>query len=328
MADTSLPEPPAQLKAIQSFMRIATEVDRVDAVVAYWIRLFCTETALKIDKDSPECKAFLGSLIVWLEKFKTSHKENEAVTNETVGQAHYENFVIALFNKADTLDREGTANKNTIRMFFMAAVLFEAMAVFGPLTDDINKRAKYAKFKAAYIQKCLKTGQTPKPGPLEGDDLNTDGTAASGGVSDIPEVPTNNPLEPEKPHSNAPDPYIMTPGAPQPYKPGAPSTTTYNNDSVSQTKPNPPPESQPAASGTKSVYDMSQTVDNKLPGASSIQATRFHATNGTPLNAEDLIKSQKYCKFANSALQYDDIPTAVANLEKALRLLTTGQRPD
>lgn len=333
---SALPEPPAQLKAIQPHLRIAQDIDRVDPIVAYWVRLYCTESALKIDKDSAECKTFLVSLISWLENFKSTRKDNEAVTNQTVGQAHMENFVVALFTKADTLDREGTANKNTVRMFYMAAILFESMAVFGELTEEINKRAKYAKFKAAYIQKCLKTGQTPKPGPIEGSDL--EGGAAqppaetnaagsndpqapsqppeekappkmptpSGGF-DIPEVPPNDPTEQQPPKS---DPFILTPSKP-------PSVPSMNPQGTPGTTPKyPAPISTPSttASGTKPT------------SGSTISSTRFKATNGAPLGPEDILAGQRYCKFATSALQYDDIDTAVDNLEKALKLLKTGQK--
>lgn len=330
---SALPEPPARLKVIQPHIRIAQDIDRVDPVVGYWVRLYCTESALKIDKDSAECKAFIVSLISWLENFKSTRKDNEAVTNQTVGQAHMENFVVALFNKADTLDREGTANKNTVRMFYMAAILFESMAVFGDLTEEINKRAKYAKFKAAYIQKCLKTGQTPKPGPIEGSDLDSGAEQPSSGAGDaslrdpvapaqppednmppkmptssggfdIPEVPPNDPTEQQTPK---PDPFILTPSKPPsipPIKPqGTPSTPK---------NPAPSADLTPAPSGAKP------------PSGTTINLTRFKATNGAPLRPEDILEGQKYCKFANSALQYDDIETAVANLQKALKLLTTG----
>lgn len=43
------------------------------------------------------------------------------------------------------------------------------------------------------------------------------------------------------------------------------------------------------------------------------------------LTADQMIKAQKYCKWAGSALNYDDIKSAVENLQKALRLLQTGQ---
>lgn len=42
------------------------------------------------------------------------------------------------------------------------------------------------------------------------------------------------------------------------------------------------------------------------------------------LKAEDYSKAMKFCKFATSALQYEDAKTAIENLTKALNLLTTG----
>lgn len=324
MANPSLPEPPAQLKAIQSYMKIAQDVERVDPIVTYWLRLFSTETALKIDRDSPECKTFLSALILWLEKFKSTHKDNETVTNQTVGQAHFENFAMSLFNKADTADRDGTADKVTVRMFFMAAILFEAMAVFGTLTEEITQKAKYAKFKAAYIQKCLKTGQTPKPGPVDGSDLDDKGESL--GTSneqptktiDIPEVPSDS--DKDVPEQRPGDPFILNPSSPpSSMKPSMPpSLPPGAGYSMPEKIPPTPP-------GSSKVPNDSP-APSKEPSRSTISETTFFATNGTLLDPQDIIQSQKYCKFATSALQYDDIATAVDNLQKALKLLTTGQR--
>lgn len=38
-----------------------------------------------------------------------------------------------------------------------------------------------------------------------------------------------------------------------------------------------------------------------------------------------MAKAQKYCKYAGSALNFDDVKSAIDNLEKALHLLTTGR---
>lgn len=320
MAASNIPEPPLQLKVIQSYMKVASDIERIDPVVSYWVRLYSTETALSIDRDSPECKSFLSAIILWLENFKKTHKENEAVSNQTVGQAHMENFVVALFTKADTLDREGTANKNTVRMFYMAAVLFEAMAVFGPLNEEISKRAKYAKFKAAYIQKCLKLGQVPKPGPVEGSDLE-DASYSQGQTTTSLNDTSDKNSEPQNSNTSADnskppsDPFIMTPSSGPVYPPTFPQPTS--NPSKTEASSN---------NNTSNAGMASSSTTSSTSGKSTIEVTKFQATNGAPLNAEDLMQGQKYCKFANSALQYDDIPTAVANLEKALKLLTTGQR--
>ncbi|KAG9508483.1 Vacuolar protein sorting-associated protein VTA1-like protein [Fragariocoptes setiger] len=291
----TLPEVPAQLKPIQTYMKTAADVERIDLIISYWCRLYSVQTALKIDRKSPECIKFLTSVMDWMEKLKKDQKDNEAITNETVGQAHVENFVMALFNKVDTLDRDGVANKNTVKMFFMAACLFEVMAVFGPLTDEISRRAKYSKFKAAYIQKCLKNGETPHPGPV-GDELMEIGDLGSDN-SQNPSSTVNpeNPPAPQTPQSRPPIP-------PSSLKP-----------TVDHSKQTPQPSEPCKSSSTNSSH-----------AGSSISTNHLTAINGAPLNPEAIVKTQKYCKFAGSALQYDDISTAVTNLEKALKLLKTG----
>ena len=50
----------------------------------------------------------------------------------------------------------------------MAAVL--VLKSFLSHRFQIEKNRKYAKWKAAYIHKCLKNGETPLPGPLGGEE--------------------------------------------------------------------------------------------------------------------------------------------------------------
>jgi len=46
---------------------------------------------------------------------------------------------------------------------------------------------------------------------------------------------------------------------------------------------------------------------------------------GQIYDPEMIASVQKLCKFASSALNYEDIPTAIDNLEKALRLLKAAK---
>lgn len=53
----------------------------------------------------------------------------------------------------------------------------------------------------------------------------------------------------------------------------------------------------------------------------------YKTEGGANLSMEQVGKAQKFIKWAGSALDYDDIPTSIMNLRKALHLLTTGQEP-
>lgn len=47
----------------------------------------------------------------WLEKFKKTHHENEAITNDIVAQAYLENYALKLFTYADQNDRAANFTK-------------------------------------------------------------------------------------------------------------------------------------------------------------------------------------------------------------------------
>ena len=47
-------------------------------------------------------------------------------------------------------------------------------------------------------------------------------------------------------------------------------------------------------------------------------------SNSLLVTPEQIAQAQKHCKYASSALTYEDVPTAIENLQKALRLLQTG----
>lgn len=57
--------------------------------------------------------------------------------------------------------------RNTSILFLKVSQLFDAMGVFGELSDEIVQKSKYAKWRAAYISKCLKNGDKPLPPETE-----------------------------------------------------------------------------------------------------------------------------------------------------------------
>ena len=72
-----------------------------------------------------------------------------------------------------------------VKSFYTAQVLFDVLSQFGDLSDELQWKQKYAKWKAAYIHKCIKTGEIPIPGPQGG---NEEGSAG-GGEFDSPGAP-------------------------------------------------------------------------------------------------------------------------------------------
>ena len=256
---------PAELKPIGHYLKIANEHSVRDPVVYYWCLVYAVEKAMGVEQKSAEATAYLGQLLTTLEQVKKTLKDEEAIASEIVAQAHIEQYALGLFSRADKDDRDGVANKNVVKLFYTAAHLFDTLSTFGDVDESIAEHCKYAKWKAAYINNCLRTGQTPIPGPMraEGDD----GDTATANVGDH-----HAPFQP--PEANQ---------APQ------------------------PPQQHP----TPATLPLPTTTTSGEGGGGG----------GAAASAADLSNAQKHAKWAISAMEYEDVPTAIANLTDALRLL-------
>ncbi|XP_029966297.1 vacuolar protein sorting-associated protein VTA1 homolog isoform X3 [Salarias fasciatus] len=296
---------PAPLKAIQHHLRTAQEHEKRDPVVAYYCRLYAMQTGMKLDSKTPECRKFLVKLMDQLESMKKELGDNDSINQEVVGNAHIENYALKMFLYADNEDRQGRFHKNMIKSFYTASLLLDVLSVFGELSEENIQHRKYARWKATYIHNCLKNGETPQAGPIgmdedgEADEFGAEGFSGqgpsySGSFRGGPPSQTYD----DQDQSLGPGPSAgigFTPSvAPGP---SGPPTTNYNNIHI------PPGAHAPA------------NTPAELPPP----------TGGVQLSPEDFTKAQKFCKYAGSALQYEDVGTAIQNLQKALKLLTTGK---
>ncbi|XP_061610919.1 vacuolar protein sorting-associated protein VTA1 homolog isoform X2 [Phyllopteryx taeniolatus] len=334
---------PAQLKAVQHHLRTAQEHDMRDPVVAYYCRLYAMQTGMKLDSKTPECRKFLVKLMDQLESMKMELSDNESITQEVVGNAHIENYALKMFLYADNEDRAGRFHKNMIKSFYTSSLLLDVLSVFGELSDENIQHRKYARWKASYIHNCLKSGETPEAGPIgmdleqeaDGDegfsgcaimqggsfrgvggassqDPGSGGTAVSGiGFTGGAESVLSGPP------SNLGNVHIP-PGAHAPANTPAGSCAPFYDNRAAQ--------SSRAQIVTCDPTDAVKPVPMpRTAGVVDPALLHSQQQGDVHLSAEDFTKAQKYCKYAGSALQYEDVSTAVSNLQKALKLLTTGQ---
>ncbi|XP_077977204.1 vacuolar protein sorting-associated protein VTA1 homolog [Glandiceps talaboti] len=289
MASFKLPPVPITLKALRHYVDIAKEHDTRDPVVSFYCRRFAMEDGMKIDSKSPDARKFLVALMDCLEQMKKELVNNESIHNEVVGEAHIENYAIKIFSYADTEDRAARFNKNVVKSFYKSSMLFDVLQTFGELSEEITKMRKYARWKAAYVHDCLKKGETPHPGPLD----EEDDFGATGGM---PPSNLSSEIQPQNPGAGTSSNHMIPPGA------HAPPTTPQDPGSNRGVIPGPAPQPLPPP----------------------VQPTNI-PQGAVSLGPEDYTRAQKYCRYAGSALQYEDVPTAVDNLQKALRLLQTGK---
>ncbi|XP_060889441.1 vacuolar protein sorting-associated protein VTA1 homolog isoform X3 [Labrus mixtus] len=300
---------PPQLKSLQHHLRTAQEHEKRDPVVAYYCRLYAMQTGMKLDSKTPECRKFLIKLMDQLETMKKELSDNDSISQEVVGNAHIENYALKMFLYADNEDRSGRFHKNMIKSFYSASLLLDVLSVFGELSEENIQHRKYARWKATYIHNCLKNGETPQAGPMgmdedgEADEYGAEGFSAQGfshggSVRGGPPSDTYEDQDQDQGLGPGPAPGIGFSPGPGPGASGPPNTNTnYNNIHI------PPGAHAPA------------NTPAELPPPSG----------GVHLSPEDFTKAQKYCKYAGSALQYEDVGTAIQNLQNALKLLTTGK---
>lgn len=190
-------------------------------------------------------------------------------------------------------------------------MIYDIITTFGDLSEEAAQSRKYAKWKAAYIHNCLKSGETPHAGPLpnEGEDELND--TASDGANPGPSSGlgwNTNPVQPSQP-PQAPYQAPQTPYQP----PSQPAPSSFQFDPFNL--PDPPKDPETKNPGGFIPYN---------PGTSNLPLYE-PSRPGSSISPEQIAKAQKYCKYVASALNYDDVPTAIENLQKCLKLLQTGE---
>lgn len=160
----------------------------------------------------------------------------------------------------------------------------------------MEQKRKYAKWKATYIHNCLKQGIQPVPGDPSRPDRDVSGISSL--TDDERKMVENNfNLLDDK---NGED--DVGGGSAAPDTPNPPNNN--GNDFVHA------PVSSPVTPVPSTPF-LPPTVVAPQPTPSS----------GNIPTPDQIQQAQKHCKFATSALNYDDIKTAVDNLEKALKIL-------
>ena len=152
---------------------------------------------------------------------------------------------------------------------------------------------KYSKWKAVEIDRCLKNGITPSPGPPGEQDFD----------ATMPPIGFN-----VQPPGSEPEP------SDHPFGPQATSSWDTPHPPSQEAKPTPKPRNMAPPPQVTPSYDQ-YGVDSELPPAMT----------GVQLGTHEIAKAQKFCKFASSALEYEDVQGAIEYLGKAMKLLQTGK---
>ncbi|WFD27335.1 hypothetical protein MNAN1_002331 [Malassezia nana] len=290
---------PAVLKELASFLQRAKEVEHVDPVMTYWCKYYAAHIGITKGTGNAEAQTFLLSLMDELEQLKATLSDRDAVTNDTVGQTYIENFALQIFLGADNEDRE-------------ASKFLEVLQVFGPLEPEMQTKIKYAKWKGAQIWKALRQGTTPTPGPDKAtmtpeETLQQLSTPEQGG-QDTADAP-----------KEEPGPFAASP------------TTTRDETGHSSAHERP---QVPSHTNVAPVHVIKASTKGEAPhGAGEPRAPTADTERSTPepvtesgLSVGQISHIQKLCRWASSALDYEDVETARTQLQHALALLDGAAR--
>ncbi|XP_074656435.1 vacuolar protein sorting-associated protein VTA1 homolog [Tubulanus polymorphus] len=297
---------PPTLKAISHYLKTANELlklEEPETVVAYYCRIYAVQKALKISESKPECRKFIYQLMDVLEKMKGELAGEEVMQNDVVAGVHVENYALKVFEFADNEDRASRFSRNVVKSFYTAGLLFDVLSTFGELSEEITHKRKYAKWKALYINKCLKENTIPIPGPM----ANEEEFGGDEAMLSVPQPGTSS-------GQTQPNPSDMTQPASYGFNLIPPGNVNVNAGQIQPPGAHAPPSTpQEPQAGAASSVPSTQTW------------TPTPAAGNVSLTPHQYQQAMKYCKYASSALQYEDSATAVDNLNKALRLITTGQ---
>eukprot|EP00051_Salpingoeca_urceolata_P002134 m.47498 g.47498 ORF g.47498 m.47498 type:complete len:360 (-) comp11923_c0_seq1:100-1179(-) len=356
----ALPALPPAMKILTRYLKVADEFNQRDPVVAYFCRFYAVQLGVeKFGKD----KANIGVLMQLMDVVE-QHKSairaaNPTALDDMVAKSKVWEVGMKLFSVADREDRAGRITKAVAKTFFTASCLFDVLSLFGEEDDKTEEVHDYAKWKAAYITKCLREGIPPVAGPVDADGqpisepgadgpapmtldgafggtTSTDGSAMGGALDDLglPSVPTGAATEAPFSPPSLPEVQYQPPSQPaaqQHQQPSQPAAQPYQQPAQPAAQPYQPPASQSVPTQPPPSYThqppaaVQPTVPAAQPAAAPSQPVAAGGTMPSRprsnVSFKDKDQVTKHCKYVISALQYNDLPTAIQNLQGALKIL-------
>ena len=307
---------PITLKSLAPYLRLAKQFEARDLVVSYYFLMYFVQNGIKLGGKDDETKIYLLGIMDKMDGLKSQlvATGDEAVSNDIVASSHIESKALQLFNFADREDRNSNFDVKIVKTFYTASLLFELLTLFGELNEESAHHKKYAQWKATYLDKCRKTGEAPVPGPSLHDQENefSDDTQPSSAFQP-PALPYQTYQPPAQAYQPPAEPYQPPP---QQYQPPQP------------TQPYQPQLSHPYTPSVSHTLPASDTSTPQVTGNANISAgelLNFDTTQHQNLDYHQIERVQKLCRFASSALNYQDFPACLDNLQKAINVIRCGR---
>lgn len=272
--------PATWVQALRPFLQRANEFQEKDPVVSYFLRTHVAFVAVKMRTKAKEENDFLNDLLNGLSEDKQKLGDQLIGVD---GRTTLTKAALSLFSRADEAERAGQRSLIIVRLFYTAALLFEATAQFtdnGTLDSIANERSRYAKFTATKMKKALEEESQPSVVPP-------------------PQV---------APHSTSLPTSSGSPGKASFVPPYTPPTSSPVGSTIPEQGK---PKKNVSSPAEASLATHSTNVTNKATNKQSLTDSQYNS----------LFQAQKYAKQAVSALQFMEPIQAKEELRKALNIL-------
>lgn len=173
---------PQKLKTadLTRFIVKAAQLENAKPVISYWCEFWIVNQILAkgLHNGDAETLQYTTTLMDKLETIKSENPDNDAIMDETAGQAYVEQFAMEIFSRADRAVEANKVTKQTADTFQAAATFFDILNIWSPPDPETQAKIKYAKWNAVRIVRALKEGKdpnesNPKPQSAPKDDLPT-----------------------------------------------------------------------------------------------------------------------------------------------------------
>lgn len=296
---------PSDYSSLSPYLLKAQQLRSSLPVPSYYFSLYALNLAMKQEtlRAKEENSKFLLDLMTSLEIEKKSlincgGPNAEAMKDGAKARAMVLQMAMKAFLAADNEEREGVATKKTARLFIDSTHFMDVLRVFdedgnGELPVELEDRIKYARWKASEIIKASKLLQSP-----------AEHVQISSPVAPTSQSPSQSPTHLQYQQQPQPPQYQ------QPYSPNLQQQSPKQQSLPPQYQQQPPPQYQQPP---------------HLPSMSGYLTQTSPSRNYKILDPKILAEAEKLGKHGVSSIQFDDIPTAIKNFERAISLLQSLQ---
>jgi len=274
---------PEVLKPLRKYFRCAGEMQQEgNEPVAYACKMHALQEGMVLMKQNPTAKVQCEAVILPLFSDLEKAKSSIDTKSATVKPAVLQ-VAMREFAAADNLDRASQWDRTTAAKYNTAYILFEVLKQYDPLEAEVMNKQEYAVYRTKCLAEHMSSGK-PMPAPSGGN--------ATSPVS-APEAPGFTPP--------APLAQPMQGGFDAPAAPAAPPAAEA---------------SEPLAGATKIIYEP--VVKGPPNPIWDEPRQRLNASS----TAEDYkTEAHRQCKYAGTALMFQDMKTAMMCTQTAIGLL-------